>query len=447
MEADLVEADVVGEERPRREAEDEDLHIANTAAKIEFIKKKQKKTKGPNWSTRMILFPTKNPGAFPNMDRTRFFVVLLLFVVIQSHRWSPIYPLKDTKQCFPALFTPAIVLIGCNRPESTLEAIESLLGLDEISDFSLYVSLDQCGNVEAIERMLLPHQGEIQDLWRHKPDVKNHSKLSVRQRISVHYEFAMTQAFARNHSHLILVEDDMVFSPDFLRFFLETGWLLDTDPTLFCISSWNDNGFRRFAQNGAVLRRTEYFPGLGWMIKRELWESEWREKWPGSLYPNRAVTGWDHWLRLPDQTLGRHCIFPEVPRNRNRGSQGANVRSSEFDSHLRRIAFNEDKDVVYQNMETLLLVNYERNRKEEIENSHRLLISDVRSLFMYFDLQMDGKRSTKVPPNMLRRLRRVRHSKNGRPFSLFTRENSFTRRSRNLSDFSRRRGQLLMAFW
>ena len=50
--------------------------------------------------------------------------------------------------------------------------------------------------------------------------------------------------------------------PDFLLYFEATAPLLDADPTLWCISSWNDNGFQK-GHNWDVRRlfRTSYFPG------------------------------------------------------------------------------------------------------------------------------------------------------------------------------------------
>ena len=50
----------------------------------------------------------------------------------------------------------------------------------------------------------------------------------------------------RGHSHAIIIEDDMLFSPDFLTFFQATAPLLDSDPSLWCISTWNDNGLTYF---------------------------------------------------------------------------------------------------------------------------------------------------------------------------------------------------------
>ena len=59
---------------------------------------------------------------------------------------------------------------------------------------------------------------------------------------------------------------------DFLRYFERTRSLLDDDPTLWCISSWSDLGVAGVAADPRRLYRTSYFPGLGWMMRRELWD-------------------------------------------------------------------------------------------------------------------------------------------------------------------------------
>ena len=41
--------------------------------------------------------------------------------------------------------------------------------------------------------------------------------------------------------------------------------------------------------------RTSYFPGLGWMLQRALWQ-ELRPQWPAQA--------WDHWMRLPSTAKG-----------------------------------------------------------------------------------------------------------------------------------------------
>ena len=45
-----------------------------------------------------------------------------------------------------------------------------------------------------------------------------------------------------DYERVIIIEDDMEISIDFFDFFLEAAPLLDKDPTVFCVSAWNDHG-------------------------------------------------------------------------------------------------------------------------------------------------------------------------------------------------------------
>lgn len=63
----------------------------------------------------------------------------------------------------------------------------------------------------------------------------------------------------------------------------------------------------------ARLFRSDFFPGLGWMLTRTLWE-ELGPTWPGAY--------WDDWLRHPNQRKNRGCIRPEVSRSYTFGEMG-----------------------------------------------------------------------------------------------------------------------------
>lgn len=82
----------------------------------------------------------------------------------------------------------------------------------------------------------------------------------------------------------IVVEDDLDISTDFFEYFLGTYPLLVADKSLWCVSAWNDNGKRGLVDENAahLLYRTDFFPGLGWMLNKDLW-LELSPKWPKSL--------------------------------------------------------------------------------------------------------------------------------------------------------------------
>ncbi|XP_003374416.1 alpha-1,3-mannosyl-glyco protein 2-beta-N-acetylglucosaminyltransferase [Trichinella spiralis] len=109
-----------------------------------------------------------------------------------------------------------------------------------------------------------------------------------------------------NKLKLYILTDDLSIAEDFFEYFAATLKILQADPSLFCISAWNDNGKSFLIQNDPeLLHRSDFFPGLGWMMTRLLWE-ELKDKWPKGF--------WDDWLREADQRKGRACIRPEISR-------------------------------------------------------------------------------------------------------------------------------------
>ena len=67
---------------------------------------------------------------------------------------------------------------------------------------------------------------------------------------------------------IIIVEDDLEIAPDFFKYFFAAYHLLMRDSTLYCVSGWNDNGKQELIDKQAttLLYRSDFFPGLGWMI-------------------------------------------------------------------------------------------------------------------------------------------------------------------------------------
>lgn len=158
------------------------------------------------------------------------------------------------------------------------------------------------------------------------------------RRISRHYEWALTRAFQQGLpgrppiERVVVVEDDMKVALDFFSYFDTLTPMLENDPTLFCVSAWNDNGIESLALNVTQLHRTDFFPGLGWMLTRSLWE-ELAPKWPKMF--------WDDWMRSMDQTKGRQCIRPEVSRTQNFGEKGVS-QSFHFKKHVSQVVLAKE---------------------------------------------------------------------------------------------------------
>lgn len=163
--------------------------------------------------------------------------------------------------------------------------------------------------------------------------------LTAYRRISRHYKWALSRLFNTGVrgipalERVVVIEDDMEIAPDFFDYFAALTPVLESDPTLLCVSSWNDNGKPGLDWNPEQLHRTDFFPGLGWMLTRDLWD-ELAPKWPAMF--------WDDWLRNSEQTRGRQCIRPEVSRTANFGERGVS-QSFHFQKHVSMVALGRDK--------------------------------------------------------------------------------------------------------
>ncbi|KAG8004964.1 hypothetical protein GBF38_010811 [Nibea albiflora] len=70
-----------------------------------------------------------------------------------------------------------------------------------------------------------------------------HRKFQGYYKIARHYRWALNQVFNTfSHSTVVIVEDDLEVAPDFFEYFRALYPILSSDPTLWCVSAWNDNG-------------------------------------------------------------------------------------------------------------------------------------------------------------------------------------------------------------
>uniref|UniRef100_A0A0X3NLM5 Alpha-1,3-mannosyl-glycoprotein 2-beta-N-acetylglucosaminyltransferase n=1 Tax=Schistocephalus solidus TaxID=70667 RepID=A0A0X3NLM5_SCHSO len=107
-----------------------------------------------------------------------------------------------------------------------------------------------------------------------------------------------------------------------------------------------------------------FFPGLGWMLTKGLWE-ELRDKWPPAY--------WDEFLRTPEVRKNRSCIRPEISRTITFGSSG--VSGGQFyNTHLRFIQLNQ-QHVPFSNLNLSYLFPHVYN-----PNFHRQVYQDAQPI-------------------------------------------------------------------
>lgn len=188
--------------------------------------------------------------------------------------------------------------------------------------------------------------------------------------LAEHYGWALTHVFDGSFGNakfsipqrVVILEEDIRVAPDFFSYMQAMANLLDTDPTLLAVSAFNDNGHHG-THDPQRLLRSDFFPGLGWMMTRTLWKSELQSKWPEGY--------WDDWLRDPTQRQGRQIIRPEISRTYHFGRKGG-ASANQFGSILERVKLNEvPVDFAALDLSYLTPSVYDRDYMYQVKHSRR----------------------------------------------------------------------------
>ncbi|CAH1789143.1 unnamed protein product [Owenia fusiformis] len=289
---------------------------------------------------------------------------------------SPVVLPVDFEASKDSLFNvPIPVLVfACNRITVNRNLDQLIKYRPSAQRFPIIVTQD-CGHAET-EKVILSY-GDKVTLIKH-PDLSDiplsfkEKKFQGYYKIARHYKWAISQVFHKfNYNAVIIVEDDLDISPDFFEYFSATYPLLHSDPSLWCVSAWNDNGKSGMVSNEPeLLYRTDFFPGLGWMLEKSTW-LELEPKWP--------KTFWDDWMRHPDQRKDRSCIRPEISRTTTFGKIGVS-KGQFFEKHLKFIQLNQ-QFVPFTTMDIsyLLKEKYDEIFVKKVYESPLLTVQQIRN--------------------------------------------------------------------
>ncbi|XP_010749124.3 alpha-1,3-mannosyl-glycoprotein 2-beta-N-acetylglucosaminyltransferase a [Larimichthys crocea] len=259
-----------------------------------------------------------------------------ILLQIQNHQslWDPSNRDKP-KVDGPRQPVIPILVIACNRV-TVRRCLDKLLQHRPSAELHPIIVSQDCGHAETAE-VIRSYGNQVTHLKQ--PDLSDiavrpqHKKFQGYYKISRHYRWALNQVFKTlSHTSVVIVEDDLEVAPDFFEYFRALLPLLKSDTNLWCVSAWNDNGRDGYVDPGQtnLLYRTDFFPGLGWMLLKDVWE-ELEPKWPAAF--------WDDWMRQPEQRRDRACIRPEISRTLTFGRQGVSLGQF-YDKYLRYIKLN-----------------------------------------------------------------------------------------------------------
>ncbi|KAK8659654.1 hypothetical protein V6N13_029851 [Hibiscus sabdariffa] len=231
----------------------------------------------------------------------------------------------------------AVVIMACNRADYLERTVASVLKYQSsvASKYPLFISQD--GSDPNVKTKALSYYNQLTYMQHIDYDpvhTERPGELIAYYKIARHYKWALDELFSKhNFDRVIILEDDMEIAPDFFDYFEAAAALLDKDNSIMAVSSWNDNGQKQFVHDPYALYRSDFFPGLGWMLTKSTW-NELSPKWPKAY--------WDDWLRLNDNHKGRQFLRPEICRTYNFGEHGSSMGQF-FQKYLEPIKMNDIK--------------------------------------------------------------------------------------------------------
>ena len=241
----------------------------------------------------------------------------------KNHPVKEIISAPDQNKKFVAVF------VTHKRLNYLERSMRSFFAAAESREFDVVVSIDHepsiSGVAELIRRLADEFHASIRLVYKPTLTFFSFSKTRGEQAVDQHIFSAISRIYdSPSHRYGLIIEDDLHLSPDFLEFAIKGAKLLDEDKSLFCLSAWNDNGFTQHASDPKRVLRSSIFPGLGWMVTREV-ALEIVSRWPGWF-----SLCWDLWMRTSKASRGRECLAPEIPRVFHFGEGGVHVDENSF---------------------------------------------------------------------------------------------------------------------
>ncbi|XP_069158026.1 protein O-linked-mannose beta-1,2-N-acetylglucosaminyltransferase 1-like [Procambarus clarkii] len=191
----------------------------------------------------------------------------------------------------------------------------------------------------------------------------------VTLRITRHYKVTMDAAFTTFPwaDKVIILEEDLYVALDFYSYFAQTAPLMDRDPSLYCVSAWNDMSQAGAGGDPTLVLRVDTMAGLGWLLSRRVYEDV-MPNWP----PYDKLADWDMWLRLPENQKGRECLVPEVSRTFHFGVTGAHLTAYFQSNYYAHTALNTAPDVTLRDLHRLEPAAYDLQLTELLAGGRHL---------------------------------------------------------------------------
>lgn len=303
--------------------------------------------------------PIKEKCNYNEKRREQFCVKYIGYNALCSCQGPDSIDIKTPALTPNRVYNLPITVIASNRPPYLYKMLTILLNTPGVNRHMITVYIDG----------FYDETVAVVDLLRVK--YVEHTPQCVDRvcRLNQHYKFALHDTFEK-HPHaeyVIILEEDLEVAKDIMEYFSQVLPLLESDPSVYCISAWNDNSYNHSANDPSMLYRVEGMTGLGWVLKRNLFKKEFEPVWPGL----DSDLDWDMFIRWDGMRKGRHCIIPDISRTFHFGKVGV---------HMNAYAYDQGAYMTKLNKETGVKFDLGKLTKEGYDNEIKRLIQESKPL-------------------------------------------------------------------
>ncbi|XP_068227740.1 protein O-linked-mannose beta-1,2-N-acetylglucosaminyltransferase 1-like [Palaemon carinicauda] len=246
----------------------------------------------------------------------------------------------------------------------------------------LYRLLENIGQQDGVRRdlILLVTDGALKDVsflaevlgiqvMIHRPEGKGPARVSRNLRFGL---FSALERFPKADK-FILLEDDLVLSPDFYSYMQQTSWLLEQDPTVYCVSAFNHLSYPHTSFDPTRLYRVHSYPAYGWMTSRAVL----RDLLPKWL-PSNVTHDWDHFMSSAIIRRDRECVIPDINRSYHGGATGLHLSASyATEKDFLNRTFNLLPSVTLMNLTRILLPEYEKEMEGLLKRARTFDLDEI----------------------------------------------------------------------
>ncbi|XP_071534551.1 protein O-linked-mannose beta-1,2-N-acetylglucosaminyltransferase 1-like [Panulirus ornatus] len=176
---------------------------------------------------------------------------------------------------------------------------------------------------------------------------------------------------------VIFLDEDIEVSPDFFSFMSQTLWLLDADPTLYCVNGHSAMGLQGLAFDSTRVFRgavqVEWGYGVTLDFVREalaLWED----------VSTHNTAFYDFWLYM-NVRKGRECVFPEITRTLHFG-MGVNTDPYRKEKGPMSMVLVREAPIALRNVARLRLTTWRHDLSRNISAAIPLRGNPCRATFL-----------------------------------------------------------------